>query len=285
MATPETTEHTPAAPEKAPWYSLNPKHLRFSKFTWYFLVAAVLIGLPRMVSIKPLWVYGWEHRIYGFENFYPQKAASGWSHRGGDWTQGGTILVYGMPEVDQHKIRSSAQGLQGLIDELGLALTVRVVTTEEAGAVNSLRKATEDIGGSAYFNFDRFMEQRLDERKMRFGEMIVVNIPFTDPSWAHGLSVFPTGIAALQETYAGDDLGRHEGAHLIGYNHHDDLPWYILGYAEDSIPLRRNTLMMLMPTDSQALSPRARDALLAFWRGMEKLHRTHYFTAAATTAK
>ncbi|HEY3417719.1 MAG TPA: hypothetical protein VGM23_12620, partial [Armatimonadota bacterium] len=124
---------------------------------------------------------------------------------------------------------------------------------------------------------DRFMELRLDDRGMRYGEMVVVAAPFTDPSWAHGISVFSTGVAVLQDNYGDVSLGRHEGAHLIGYDYHDDQPWYILGYAEDSVPLRRDTLMMLMPTENQELSPRARDALLAFWHSLEKLQRTTFF--------
>jgi hypothetical protein len=76
---------------------------------------------------------------------------------------------------------------------------------------------------------------------------------------------------------ASGDLGRHEGTHLLGYDKHDDMPFYVIGYREHLIPSARNTLMMLMPKESSMLSPRARDALIYFWRGMEKMSGRRYF--------
>jgi hypothetical protein len=55
------------------------------------------------------------------------------------------------------------------------------------------------------------------------------------------------------------------------------MPLFIIGYGEGAIPALRDTLMMLNPTSSDALSPRAADALQYFWKGMEDRHQTRYF--------
>ncbi|HEX2950576.1 MAG TPA: hypothetical protein VHV83_13595, partial [Armatimonadota bacterium] len=57
----------------------------------------------------------------------------------------------------------------------------------------------------------------------------------------------------------------------------DDAPWYILGYREAANPLKRDTLMMLDVFPNPNLSERAHDALLAFWRGMERRDHQRYF--------
>jgi hypothetical protein len=110
-----------------------------------------------------------------------------------------------------------------------------------------------------------------------------VDVPFRDPSWAWGLSEFSSGLAALQQDQTNVALGRHEGAHLIGYmRHDDDAPVMIFGYRESWPPRGRDTLMMLLPTASDALSERAHDALINFWRGMETRDQQRYFRAQAT---
>lgn len=86
----------------------------------------------------------------------------------------------------------------------------------------------------------------------------------------------------LNEDVSGYDLGRHEGTHLLGYDKHDDLPWYVIGYPESWNPQDRNTLMMLLPKPSSELSERGRDALINFWKGMETMSGRQYFKHPAT---
>ncbi len=276
MTTPATPE-TPLTTTPVPWYSLHPRHLRFSKFTWYFLAIAGVIILLYTVSVKPLWQYGWRVGLYGFSQYWTQTSTRGKKIPGGSWTRTRTILVYGEPGVKAATVRQAAEGLSGLIAELHLSLTVRVVSAP-VDACAALKDATiTTTAGTAAFDLDRFIAHRLDDRGDRFGEMVVVHAPFTDPPWAWGLTYFPCGIAALQEDHTDYNLGRHEGAHLIGYDKHDDMPLYIIGYAENPIPTNRDTLMMLLPMGSNTLSPRARDALRNFWRGLEHRHGMRYF--------
>ena len=59
-----TAQDSPAPAERVPWYSLNPRHLRFSKFTWSLLAFTGVVLLLVGNSVKPLWVWGWRHHIY-----------------------------------------------------------------------------------------------------------------------------------------------------------------------------------------------------------------------------
>ncbi|MHB9129601.1 MAG: hypothetical protein ACYDBB_00745 [Armatimonadota bacterium] len=214
--------------EKPPWYSLNPKHLRFSKFTWYFLAFAGVVILLYTVSAKPLWQWGWRNHFYCLGQFFQQKDANGKYLPAGAWTKSKEIRVYGEDGVSRSAVDLTASGLKSIINEVGLDITVRQVPVP-ADAMASIKAATFTDAGGTYFDFDKYEGLRLAQRGMQYGEMVVVKNTFKDPIWAHGLTYFPSGLAGLQEIHADASLGRHEGAHLIGYCKHDDMPFWILG--------------------------------------------------------
>ncbi|HOF87300.1 MAG TPA: hypothetical protein PLZ36_04215 [Armatimonadota bacterium] len=267
---------TKAQPE-VPWYTVNPRHLRFSKFTWWVIGLGFPLILLFTVSIKPLWCWGWHAPFYSYAHFLPVADAAGRRHRGGEWVRAKEIIVYGMPGTDPRDVQITADGLQDLVNELNLDFTVRLVEAPPK-AVESWRAAlTPGAGGEKRFNMDRFEARRLAERQMQYGEMVLIDAEFTNPTWAWGLSSFRSGISVVRAPHCGIALSRHEGAHLLGYDRHDDMPLYIIGYREGAIPALRDTLMMLKPTSSMALSDRAFDALHAFWLGLEDRHGTQYF--------
>jgi hypothetical protein len=278
-------ETTVEAPAKVPWYSLNPKHLRFSKFTQVFLLITLpALLLLKCVTIKPLWCLGWRVPLYGYAQFFPVKDSTGLFHAGGAWTRSKRIRVYAAPTLDYRDVEVTVQGLRMMADELGLDFTV-VKDAPADGLADIAACRVIDKAGEPHFDFDHFMALRLAHRGDQYGEMILTDDYFVDPDWAWGLTYFPAGVSVLQSAHAGTELARHEGAHLFGYDKHDDSPWYILGYREDPRPLHRNTLMMLNPTPSDALSPRARDALANFWRGMEDRDHVRYRKPAVDPAR
>ena len=265
-----------SAPAPVPWYAFTSTSQGFSKATWRFLAVAGVILLGCLVTVKPLWQLGWRHHVICAWEFYAVKSASGKTFPGGGWVRGREIRVYGAPGVTSDHVLAAADGLASLVKELGLHITVKAVPPS-ADALASLQAAVKQTKNGPAFDLDTFIDRRLDDRGQRFAEMIVVKQPFTDPDWAWGLTRFPEGVAALQEERTDPALGRHEGAHLLGYDKHDDMPWYILGYPEDPIPDNRDTLMMLLQKKSDALSARARDALHYFWLGEEEREKMRFF--------
>ena len=99
--------------------------------------------------------------------------------------------------------------------------------------------------------------------------MLIVDDPIAETTWAHGMSMFSRGLVILERGNVSRQLGEHESAHLMGYMMHDTFPLFIIGYPWEDWPWRRDTLMVLYG-NSEQLSPRCREALQYFWRGMEK---------------
>ena len=262
--------------EKVPWYTLNPRHLRFNKWSWRFLGVALVLFFCYGFNIKPLWQLEWRTHLFCLEQFASVKSAAGKTFKGGDWVNSREILVYGAPGVQESLVAQAADGMQSIVKELHLDLHVRQVPAP-ADALRSLAAATiHNSRVESHFDLDKFMERRLDDRGMRYAEMVVVDAQFKDPDWAWGLTYFPTGTAVLQASETTRTLARHEGTHLLGYDRHDDMPWYVFGYPEVPLPAQRDTLMMLLPKKSDQLSSRAHDAVVNFWRGMETGGK-HYF--------
>ena len=281
-----TDEQTDAIPEAAaktpapvPWYSLNPKHLRFSKYTWYFLAVTGVVLLVNFFSVKPLWQWGWRTRLYCFSEFSATRSARGATHPGGAWLASRRIVVYGAPGVEPNTVAVAVKGLREVINELGLAISIER-SPLTADAKESITACIgKDENGGPTFDADRFDKLRLDDRGDRYGETVVLHeMDFRNPSWAWGLTSFNTGVAVLRDDVpAFYDLARHEGTHLLGYDKHDDMPFYVFGYTEDWNPQARDTLMMLLPKTSSDLSPRAYDALINFYRGMEQRTGIRFF--------
>jgi len=274
---PDIPEETSPTPPRVPWYSLNPKHLRFSKFTWWFLGIAGTIILFSLVTAKPLWIWGWQTHLYCASQLGPVKSASGKTFKSGAWAKAKRIVVYGAPGIDEGRLELAYIGMRDIVNELGLDFTVESIPLPKDAEASITASVVRNPNGTESFDFDIFVSRRLDDRGDQFGEMVVVDCEFADPSWAFGLTSFADGVAVLQQPMVSDDgLGRHEGTHLVGYDKHDDVPFYILGYRENLVPQNRDTLMMLLPKPSNELSPRARDAVINFWKGMERMSGRKY---------
>ncbi len=272
----EPVEASPT-PE-APWWKLDLKSTikrPFGKFSRIMLAVASPFIVLGLFNVKPLWEFGWRTHIFCLNNLRPVRAASGKFHPGGAWIKSKRIVVYGMPGVGDAKVAAAYEGMRSIVDEVGLDIHVERVTATPAMQA-SLAAATDHKQGKSSFNFRKFIARRMDDRGSRHAEMVVVNMDFTDPSWAWGLAYFPPGIAALREEVTDARLAKHEGAHLLGYDKHDDLPFFVFGYEEAPIPWERSTLMMILPNNRNTLSPRAHAALVSFWRGKERDGCTYF---------
>ncbi len=82
---------------------------------------------------------------------------------------------------------------------------------------------------------------------------------------------------------------RHELGHLLGYHMHDTWPLVVLGYDNPQWASRRRThsgeyaTLMMPDAEGYELSPRARDALIYFWRGLERCTGERYFVTHTST--
>lgn len=257
--------------QTAPWYArrVNLRALRLGKFTRIFLAITLPLIILYSFSIKPLWQFGWRVHFYGISNSFPVHTASGKWVAGGAWMRSREIRVYGVPGVEPKVVHGAVAGLTSLVDELGLNLTVREVPTP-ADVPAQYRAAQVLENGKSSFDFERFSRLRLDAHGGRYAELVVVNVPYRGAFWAVGMAECRTGLATVQTVRVPGTLTslvRHECVHLLGYNRHDDFPYYVFGYPEDWWPDARQTLMHPKSFASDRLSPRARDAVLNYWRG------------------
>jgi hypothetical protein len=271
----------PAAAPPVPWYL---REVTFDRRIFgigmpmrIFLAIYLPLLFLNAFTWKPLWCLGWRVPFYAMHDFLPVRASSGKWLAGGAWTQSKEIRIYAMPEVAPEKLQHARREMQGLVDELGLDFTVRTMPFP-AEAKKSLEASCVVRAGVSYLDFNQFASRRLDDRGQRYAEIFLTYQRFAKPTWAEGMTRFPAGLVVLHPSPRLDRvIVRHEGAHLLGYNKHDDLPYYILGYTETRIPDKRVSLMMLRNATARDLSPRAKDALHYFWVGLEERQHRGYF--------
>jgi hypothetical protein len=119
-------------------------------------------------------------------------------------------------------------------------------------------------------NFAKLESQLIELRRGDpHADMLVVNTPLAGIAWAHGMATFTSGVGVFEEDNVSFHLGKHETGYLLGYLYHDSYPLYVLGYPWEGTPWGRDNLMMLYGVNCE-LSPRWRDALRYFWRGLER---------------
>lgn len=258
----------PAAPKTVSFFELNPKKIGRTRLTRTLLFALLIVS----ISITPLWRLFWYWPVYSAKCYTPVLDTRNHLRAAWHWVDGREIRVYAGPGVNPRQAVVIAQGAQAMVDDIGLDMHVVVKPLPEA-----MRDAyqqslvTKKIQGKMQTAIDfNKLERRLIE--MRAGDphadMIVSTAPIAECWWAHGMATFTSGLAILNNDNVNYHLGKHETGHLIGYLFHDDLPLFVIGYPWEGLPGRRDTLMVLL-SNSNDLSPRARDALHYFWRGLE----------------
>lgn len=255
-------------PKRYPWYSLNPRSIRKSA-----LMRAVLVGLLlASVSIVPVWRLLWYRHVYALQNFQPVTDIHGRKRQAWRWSTSREIRVYQLPGIRAGQAEVIADGVRALLYDAGLRFTVRVRPLPKPIFDAYRASLTRQKVNGQITTCVRFDELESRLVALRDGDphadMLVVDAPIAECWWAHGMATFSSGLSLLEADSIDHHLGKHESAHLLGYMYHDTYPLWVLGYRGEG-NLMRDTLMMINGS-SDTLSPRARDALRAFWRGMER---------------
>ncbi|MHB9130655.1 MAG: hypothetical protein ACYDBB_06145 [Armatimonadota bacterium] len=265
------TDVTEAPAKKVPWYTLNPAAVGRSR-----LIRALAVGLVIVsFSLVPLWRLCWYFPLYGFTNFVPKRDAGGHFRAAWQWIDSQEIRIYQAPDVPAGKAEEIARGVQAMVDEIHLNFTVKVlpIPPKVLAAYQDCTEATgSGLNKHKVLDFGKFESALISLRQGDpHADMLVVTTPLKGALywWAHGIATFTSGVAVLESDHVNFHLGKHETGHLLGYQFHDSLPLFVVGYPWEGWPWSRDTLMMLY-SPSNDLSPRNRDALHYFWRGMER---------------
>ncbi|MHB9107364.1 MAG: hypothetical protein ACYDCO_09955 [Armatimonadota bacterium] len=253
-------------PERVSFFTLNPRKIGRSR-----LVRALAVGLCIVsFSIVPLWRLLWYFPAYGFADFLPTRDVNGRFRAAWHWIDGKEIRIYPAPGVSMKDARTIEAGVQEMMDEVPLDFTVKALPMPPEVLKAYEESLVTKKDGQEMISYNRLRARLVTLREGDpHADMLVVKQPITECSWAHGMASFTSGVGVLVEGFVDERLGKHESCHLIGYHYHDSLPLFIAGYPWEGPPWNSDTLMVLYGGNNE-LSPRARDALRYFWRGMER---------------
>jgi len=265
--TEETTPAEKPRPGRVSFFTLNPRKIGRSR-----LVRALAIGLCIVsFSIVPLWRLLWYFPVYGFTDFFPTRDVNGRFRAAWHWIDGKEIRIYPGPGVSMKDARTIGDGVQEMVDEIPLDFTVKALPMPP-----KVLKAYQDSlvvnkkSGQTIISYYRLRARLIALREGDpHADMLVVSPPMKECSWAHGMASFTNGVGVLVVDFVDFHLGKHESCHLLGYQYHDSLPLFVIGYPWEGLPWNRDTLMVLYGGNDE-ISPRTRDALRYFWRGMQR---------------
>lgn len=274
--TDEAAEAAPAS-TPVPWYTLDPRKVGRSGMGRALFVGLLLVSF----SVVPLWRLLWYFPVYALGDILPKRDTHGRFHTAWRWCEGQEIRVYQVPGVRAGAAETIAEGCRALQRDVHLDFTVKVMPMP-ANVLDAYQASLVErkvFGQRRQCVSFKRLEARLIE--LRDGDphadMLVVNTPIAEAVWAHGMATFTSGLGVLEADNVSVHLGKHESGHLMGYLYHDTLPLYVVGYPWEGLPWSRDSLMVILGSN-EALSPRSRDALRYFWRGMEQRQGRKYLT-------
>jgi len=264
--TEETAATEQPQPERVSFFTLNPRKIGRSR-----LIRALAIGLCIVsFSILPLWRLLWYFPAYGCADFLPTRDVHGRFRAAWHWIDGKEIRIYPAPGVSTKDAETIRMGVQEMMDEVPLDFTVKAMPMPPEVLKAYRESLITKRDGQEMISYNRLRARLVALRDGDpHADMIITTQAMQECSWAHGMASFTSGVGVLVEGFVDTHLGKHESCHLIGYQYHDSLPLFIVGYPWEGAPWNRNTLMVLYGGNNE-LSPRARDALRYFWRGMER---------------
>ncbi len=281
--TDEPREPAPAALEKLSFFELNPKKIGRTRLIRTLAFALCIVCF----SIAPLWRLFWYLPVYSAKCFFPTLDTRNCPRAAWHWVDGKEIRLYAGPGVNPRQADIIAEGVRAMVAEVGLDFTVTVIPLPadvRAAYEASLVPFTIQGRRVQAVNFSKLERRLIALRKGDpHADMIISKAPLAGRMtwWAHGMATFTSGVGIFIDDNVNFHLGKHETGHLLGYLFHDDLPLYVFGYPWEGIPGRRDTLMVLQG-NSNVLSPRTRDALHYFWRGLEDRSGKKFLKEAVT---
>ena len=268
-----------------PWYTLNPRSIRAR----HILPVIAIFLLCLLVNEKHVWQWDWEGGIHALYNCHAVRDSAGRSVDAWRWVEGREIRVYYPPTMRAKTARFAAYNIAQLTRELGLSLTVHALPAP-ARVSAALARGTEQHDGVATVNFDRFSREMLTGRDGRYAEMVFAPVQIDGSADVVGAAVFNTGVSLIDPRRATASTARHEATHLLGYHMHDTWPLIVFGYPNPSraryqLHFERdlqhgddNPTLMTEGDGGYDLSDRAKDAVIHFWRGLERRTGQRYFT-------
>lgn len=281
MGTPETPAPAPSpAPVTPPPRTFWSLRLPDARFRRRLLISVLIAMLILCFDISPVWRLLWRWHIYSFFNCATLKDAHGCKRQAWRWVEGRTIRVYAAPGVRDDQVAPIAEGARQLIRDVGLDFTVEVRPIPPA-VLEAYNASTVTRGALSFVSFTELGRRLIELRDGDpHADILVINARIEETHWAFGMASFTPGLALARADMSCIHLGKHETGHLMGYMRHDSQPIFVFGYPWEGWPWRRDTLMMLRGYNL-SLSPRARDALRSFWKGMESKTDQKFFLPAA----
>jgi hypothetical protein len=239
----------------------------------YVYLGLLLLTVAVTFSIAPLWRLCWSLPVCSVGCFVKVKDSGGQAREAWRWVEGKTIRVYQLPHLARDYTGPIAEGVRELLDDAGLDFEVQVrplPPTILKAYRASLREEEEHGRRQTYLSFEDFQSRLIEMRgNDPRADVLIIDVPLHKTRWAYGIGLFRSGLVVIQQSTAGKGMGKHEAGHLMGYQMHDNVPLFVFGYPWEGWPWNRDTLMILASRSTE-LSPRARDALRAFWEGMER---------------
>jgi hypothetical protein len=170
--------------------------------------------------------------------------------------------------------------VRSLSQEVGLNVFVRMAPIDERISA-AIRRNSVRIEKQSSLDFDAFSRDLAATRDGAYAEMVILPGMIDAAPKAVGAAYFSYGVAVLNDQCASPTIARHETAHLLGYSIHDTWPLVIFGYPNGAhasgMRNGEGATLMLAEDAGYDLSPRAHDALVSFWRGLERRTGKHFF--------
>lgn len=238
------------------------------------ILRGLLAGLLLLsFNVAPVWRALWRWHVLAIGQFGTIKDETGAAHSAWRWAAARKIRIHALPGIKPAMVDEALNGVRAMVREIGLDLEVSAEPLPEEVAEacrRSLLKQTVNGRLEDCLSFDGLAARLAALHKNQpCATVLLVDHPIAECWWAHGMASFNQALVLLEKGTLSFHLAKHETGHLLGYNWHDSLPLFVLGYPWEDWPWSRDTLMMLNGHNSD-LSPRARDALTGFWAGLER---------------
>jgi hypothetical protein len=260
---------------RVPWYSLHPRHIRWRVIV--ITMAAFL--LLTAINEKHVWRWSWEHGLHARVNCRAVNDVHGRSVEAWRWVEGREILVYVTPEVNRNTARCVARAIEDLLSELKMPLSLSVQPAPPR-VLQAIERSTTGAGDAANIDFMQLCRELVATRRGQYAEVVFAPGIIDRSPDVVGAGLFTYGVILLNAEQATPFTARHEAGHLLGYHLHDDWPIVVLGYhdlmSEKYLRQDKSHEPLMMPWNrGYALSERSREALIYFWRGLERRTAVH----------
>lgn len=238
------------------------------------LLTVFAIVLLCTITERHVWRWAWADGPFANYNLRTVQDANGRERASWRWVVGREIRCYTLPQGDAFRDLQYVSAIQDLVESLGLDLRVRLLAAPPR-VLTAIARSTRGARRAPPVDFDRLCAELNATRDGGYAEVVLMPCVLDRDPEVTGFSDFTQGVAVVRADRASIRTARHEAAHLLGYHLHDNWPVFIFGYpnpwVEEAFFHTELDEGLMMPTIAgSTLSPRARDAILVFWRRLER---------------